>query len=429
MPASNHNKCIFDNAPDLQPNMSPVVGDEKDYVIRRVSAIYGLRNARHFPGANPVSIEKADLPQLAGRTFFAGLKTDGCRYALLMYMYHNEPRAVMINRAMCMWETEMWAPITYFESETLLDGELTWERLGSGLRQLYLIFDAVRIRTSYLEIPYRERLNAVHRHLLSDLPAGLSCDSEEVSQLILDEDKIFLASADMRMSPKGFVGLESVAQLWNSRHQTLHQNDGVILIADEPVHTGTDRSTFKWKPAESISLDVLVTGESCVPKARHRGTLIALTELKVDGALYSVHLETGKMEELNRFRAPQGEQGQGAVVECICRVEGNKLTLLPTRRRADKVQPNEISTAVATLRNVLEDIKVTDLCVSTSEGADCTENRPGSDSTSTVHAQSDSSAAGGDAAEHPDSLCPRRRSRRIRGASAEEGAPPAKRNL
>ena len=453
-PPHRRELCVFSDAPELEPNMSAVEGPEREHVIRRVGALYGLKHThRHFPAGNPVSIETADFARLSGNVYFAGLKTDGCRYLLFLHMYEGEPRAVMINRAMRVWEAEVWAPLSYFEQETLLDGELTWERIGQGLRQLYLVFDAVQIRTSLRHQLYRERLHAVHRHLLSDLPAGLSCDSDRVNELIMDEDKIFLASTDMRMSPKGFVEVEQLRELWGNRSQVAHRNDGLILVANEPLQCGTDRSCFKWKPPEGISLDVVVERGDRVPRIRDRNRLVAFQSVRVNGRTYAVKLEDNPLLEFARCGQRGGPAAGGRMVlECLCRCEEHTVVLFPVKQRTDKTSANDLGTATATLRNVLEAIDIETLwraAVRGRPGGDAvagsprarlaapgrpekkrsqSDSEPAAPRPEDVRASGNGSEDGGAAAdakaEHPRRVSPRRRSARLRGGPAEEAPAP-----
>jgi hypothetical protein len=348
---------LFSDTPELQPSRSIITGAEKDYALCRMMTLYGLRGRVQFPGANPVSIEWSDMPRLNQCTFFAGLKTDGCRYLLLLHVYEGEPRAVMINRALICWEVEVWAPYSYFENETLLDGELTWERVSNGLRQLYLVFDAVHIRESLREKPFMERLNRVHRHILSNLPAGLTQDSSDVEQLIVDEDKMFLASTEMRMSPKGFVAIDQLLSLWEARGSVAHRNDGLVLVSDRPLQTGTDRWIFKWKPVESITVDVEYVVSSRRVRVRERGKDVALSHVTLEGARRSVHIEENQLLDFARHGATDGTR----VLECLCRLEAKTVTLLPVRHRTDKTRANEMSTVVATMRNVLQSITAADI--------------------------------------------------------------------
>ena len=94
----------------------------------------------HFPGANPMSIEKSDFPRLSEEDYLVALKTDGVRHLLLLTTKPNsaEPIAIMIDRTKRMYEIEIWANEDFFEHGSLYDGELVWEQNVL----VYVVFDA-----------------------------------------------------------------------------------------------------------------------------------------------------------------------------------------------------------------------------------------------------------------------------------------------
>lgn len=371
--APHHELCVFRDAPDLIPSRTIVEGEEKRRVISRLNALYGIHTSRlttfRFPGSNPASIGKADLEALRERPYLVGLKTDGVRYILLLTMDRGEPRAIMVDRKMSMYEIEVWAPISFFESETVLDGELCWERVrGGGLQMIFLVFDTARIRESLLHSPFSHRLEQIHRHMLSDVPAGVTMDSSVLERLVLEEDKLFVASADMRIAPKKFVPPPLARQLWEGRGLSLHKNDGLILVdADSEVQkTGTDRRCFKWKPASDISVDVLVDAQRRV-YAFDGGDLVRLEKVRsrplriAENDIFVIH-EPRKdvVYECSIAIAPadgfaDGSNGGGVSSQEV-------ITLFPIRIRNDKTTPNDIKTISLTVDNVEENIQAEEIC-------------------------------------------------------------------
>lgn len=346
--------CVFSNLPPLKPAGALITSPrERALISKRLSELYGAP-LRGFPGSQPVSIEGGDIPRLREHTFMVGLKTDGVRFLLLLLMMDAEPRAIMINRKMEMHEIEsVWAPLSYFEEGggTLLDGELVWEQQpGNELSQLFLIFDIVAARGRLTHLTFSERLTRVHRHVLSELPARMSPEDANVEALLEDEDKMYLSAHNLRMAPKRFVPFAAASELWAQRRLCVWKNDGLIFMRDDAsLQTGTDRTAYKWKPVNSISVDVLTNSNHEVVVRQH-GEPRLLKSVDVFGVRRRVLLEdTGLLRCIGPTEC---------VLECTCAVDDETVTFTPIKCRADKVAANDLHTVVKTLENVIEAIDV-----------------------------------------------------------------------
>lgn len=360
--------CLLADTPELVPSNSPITDDnEHAHVLSRIAALSGRREGV-FPGSNPVSIERSMLHLLRRKPFYAGLKTDGIRFLLLLTMWKGEHRGIMINRALAAFEVEIWGNESFFEQEVLLDGELCWEHSDGGLRLLYLVFDAIHIRSPFRHLAYNERLSRVHKYVLGALPPGI--DSNAMDQIIMDEDRIFMASANGRMMPKGFVDMSRVQHLWEQRGNSSHNNDGIIMVADVPLTGGgTDWWTLKWKPASCISIDLLYrTDAPGGAYATDGGQEVCFDRIDVDGERFAVTLERNQL-----LQYMDNSGGSMAVLECICEVAPGHVQLYPVRERRDKPRPNNLSTIRATIRNVIENILVPELAVETAPASDSTD--------------------------------------------------------
>lgn len=369
--------CVFTDRPQLQPSTSRITdAAEKAAVMRRLAYLYGARSIKTFPGAHPVSIEGSDLPTLRTRPFLCSLKSDGVRYLLLLMYLQNEPRAIFINRNLDMFEVECWAPESYYtvEGGTLLDGELVWEQMGGKLMQLFLVFDLIAARERLYMRTFSERLTRIHRHVLSELPAGVTPTSPDVDTLIIDEDRIYLNAHNVRMAPKRFVPLADGMAMWHARSTCTHRNDGLILVGDTPVHSGTDRSQLKWKPLGSITVD-LRTNEDGAVMVQQRGQLTRITSIKLG--------ERERRVSVARNVLMQCIGTTDVVLECTCEIRDDEVVFHPTTTRLDKPTANELYTVVKTLENVLEGLTAeqlfapaSDCEVSTSRDATPSEGEP-----------------------------------------------------
>ena len=128
----------------LQPSQAILEDeDEKKYYWDVVLQYWKLPAIfKHFPGPNPVSLERNDFDRLKNEDFLAALKTDGVRYLLVLTTKPNstEPISLMIDRALNMYEIEIWANEEYFYNGCLLDGELVW---STSEELQFIIFDVV----------------------------------------------------------------------------------------------------------------------------------------------------------------------------------------------------------------------------------------------------------------------------------------------
>jgi hypothetical protein len=344
---------VFSNLPALKPAGALITDTrEKKLITRRLADMYGRRTLHSFPGSQPMSIESSDIDTLHTSQFMVALKTDGIRFLLLMMMLEGEPRAIMINRRMEMHEIEsIWAPLSYFEDDggTLLDGELVWEqRPGNQLSQLFLIFDIVAAREPLRHLNFSERLTRIHRHVLSELPARMSPHDDNVETLLEDEDKIYLSAHNMRMAPKKFVPFDVASDLWAQRTLSMWKNDGLIFMRDDAtLQSGTDRTAFKWKPVNSISVDILTNSAQNVV-VHKKGVPFTLTQITLFGVTRRVLLENN---ELLECIGPTDR-----VLECTCAVDDETVTFKPIKCRTDKTVSNDHFTVAKTLENVIEAI-------------------------------------------------------------------------
>lgn len=306
----------------------------------------------HFPGANPMSIEKSDFTRLSEDDYLVALKTDGVRHLLMLTTKPNsaEPIAIMIDRTKRMYEIEIWANEDFFENGSLYDGELVWEQNVL----VYIVFDVMHtkgVRCTHLS--YRERIQILHNTILC---VSEHHDEDSLEQMISEECK-FLArnnSRDLRIMPKTCVSKAEVAKLWGEIELSRHRNDGLIFTLNAAaVDTGTSSSILKWKPKHSIdvSFELIDNDWNMSANMNNSGDTVPLSSACGD---LSVHLAESKLLDAIRMRQP-------CVVECVLEIEGDQLILIPERERTDKNAANTVKTIEATIRNVRENLCIADL--------------------------------------------------------------------
>ena len=149
----------------IVPSCTQVVDPgEKAFFFGRLLSVWGYRKQiGHFPGCNPVPVDRETLHNLATHDYVVAYKTDGVRHMLLLTTRPDGvPVALMIDRALIMYEVEVWGNKHFFTGGTLLDGELTWD--GPEERALaFLVFDVVAVSGERCTArPFGDRLQIIH---------------------------------------------------------------------------------------------------------------------------------------------------------------------------------------------------------------------------------------------------------------------------
>lgn len=354
--------CIFHEAKELVPSMSFI--EDKDEIFHYNSIINNSFDAPSnftFPGANPVSLSRQNIKTIYEKDYLAALKTDGVRYILIMTMYKNNPKAIMVNRALKFFEVEVWADIDFFEQETVLDGELVWERKCDSLNLLYLVFDAIKIEgKSCKNFTFSERVNKFHS-LIANISSNDSL--EVIEQKVLDEKSIVFVNNmhNMKILPKKFVSMTHLEAIWEDRNRLAHRNDGIIFTENvKGIKIGTDYTSYKWKPENTI--DVAYNFKSKMIEVRNNKEIVPFTKIILDKkSILSVHFYENKLIQCLFETLHDHDKTQ--IIECLCKVdnESNCLVLFPVKNREDRTSPNDIKIITATIKNIQESITVEEI--------------------------------------------------------------------
>lgn len=338
----------------LVPSSSEINDEtEKSYYWHVVLKYWRLpSHIHHFPGANPISIEKTDFHRLETDDFLAALKTDGVRHLLLMTTKpnSNDPISIMIDRTKKMYEVEVWANEDFFQSGSLYDGELVWEQ-GSIV---FIVFDVILAKgVCCTHLSYRERMQILHNTILC---VSDSHSDNSIESMLSEECKFLARNNDNQLAimPKKCVPKARLRTLWSDRAHTKHRNDGIIFTLNSaPVETGTAASILKWKPSHSIDLlfELADSSWDVYANANNSNKLV-----RVENACsgWSVQVASSKLLDAIRTRQP-------CIIECIVQIEEQTLRLVPERERTDKTAPNTVKTVEATIRNACENISCEDL--------------------------------------------------------------------
>jgi ankyrin repeat protein len=230
---------VLSHSGELRPSDSEVPAGTSEHsgLVAEAMRLCGRQGgALRFPGGQPHSMLRSELPVLGSGRYMAALKSDGVRHMLLLTRQAGEPVAVMLDRALRMFEVEVWANDCFFDG-SLFDGELIWQYTARRQpRLVFLVFDLLAAcGASCLHEPYSARVARAHALVLPELPPDLPASGRE--QFVADENRVHLInnSHGLQVRPKRVLPAEHVADVWADRACTGHVNDGLIFTPDGHV--------------------------------------------------------------------------------------------------------------------------------------------------------------------------------------------------
>lgn len=329
----------------LVPSQSPIDdAHTKSSLYTDMCDAWGLepRDPSHNPCPMAVTLEAHHLELHEARNYLVVPKTDGIRYLLLLTVTEQKPHAVMIGRDMRMYEVEVWAPLSFFERRTLLDGELAWTREGT---MSYFAFDAMMIDgIRIVKKSLVERLHAVRQALElteghQDALTNYSLTMEDGCVDFVVEEKKIVATPNnnyaLCLVPKAMLSVEDWAtgEQWSVRGEPSTASDGLVFTPMHlPVFVNTHASMFKWKPMEQLTVDFL-----CRSNVLH---LVKNGEVAEIDSILDVPLVLSESDI------------DDGVFECTLTLAAGTIRATPDRRRTDKRRPNSVATAEATVRSI-----------------------------------------------------------------------------
>lgn len=278
----------------------------KERLMRQVRVWWGLGpNTTHFPGPQPVSIERKDLSKIKQDDYWVCVKSDGLRFLLVLVRIDGLNYSVLINRKQDMYVLRMTTVGSAFDG-TVLDGEL----VNDGRE--FVVYDATIVcGESVVEAPHSVRL--------------------ERSMRVVD----FIRDADLHVKTKLFYPVRDMREYVQWVTPTItHGIDGYIFTPEfSRVCSGTHFGMFKWKEQYKNTVDFHVDPRGRASVSRGRG-LCPLPNVRV---------------------ALQPGTKLPAIVECRF-VGPNRWEAVLVR--TDKTYPNNELTYTKTLLNIRENIQL-----------------------------------------------------------------------
>jgi hypothetical protein len=336
--------------------------EEQQYYVAQLLSIWGYRkHINHFPGCNPVPVDRETLHHLGMHEYVVAYKTDGVRYMLLLTLRPDgAPIALMIDRALIMYEIEVWGNEHFFTKGTLLDGELTWDSLEER-SLVYLVFDLIAAGGErYVHHSFADRLQVIHNTIFRVWNRSI-----DIQQCVSEENRIVcqqVAPVPIQFLPKHIVHAANVDDLWRRRRESPYRMDGLLFTRkDAKVSSGSSLTMLKWKTDATI--DLACSGGDSVNalfmNSDSRPDLVPLLHL----THCSFTLVANKITQHASTPQPSGV--------CIIEYSVNAtraapdatvaVTLVPVRERLDKNSPNSVKTVDKTIRGTLDVVTFAEL--------------------------------------------------------------------
>lgn len=291
----------------------------------------------HFPGSQPVSLDRAHLQLLRQRYYYATWKADGTRYMMLI----TRDGCYLIDRKFNFRRVQLrfpkrGVPQGSFESHhlTLLDGEMiidTVPETGEQKRR-YLVYDLMMLnQQSQIKLPFNERWKLIEKEIIEPRTHDIKTNA-----LYCYDMEAF------RVRRKDFWMLSAVGKVLKDFIPRLsHEADGLIFQGwDDPYVPRTHDGLLKWKYAHMNSVDFLF-------------------EVGDENRQSMYLIDKGKKRKLEGARVNFADDEDpssfsGKIIECSWNVD--ERTWQYMRVRTDKPTPNGWNTYLKVMRSIEDNI-------------------------------------------------------------------------
>lgn len=285
----------------------------EDVVINFLHWSWGVKRGGFFPGPQPISIERRHFPILTKSPYVVCEKTDGTRFCMVCLLFEQKDRVVcLINRALKIFVVKVGVARPCF-SGTVMDGELVGDK--------FIIYDTVLLNGESV--------------LKSDLPTRLSAVNRFVSGIIKTK------TDNLKVRTKEFYPLNEIVKFQKEVLPKLdYRTDGFIFTpVNEPLRVGTHETMFKWKPRDLNTVDFQFKskGDRWDMLIQERGKLF-----------FETYISKKSLENL--------DIQEDDIMEC--KYDG--FQWYPVLKRTDKTHPNNRRTFYNTIKNINEDIQLSE---------------------------------------------------------------------
>lgn len=315
------------------------------------------KDKQYFPGPQPVSLERRDLPRLLSSSYVACVKSDGMRFFLLV---HNGI-SYMIDRAFKFYVVQQSFRPEYLKPDhttVLFDGELV-KNIHSQWQ--YIVHDCICVNG--YDISSKTFTERYHE-------AELVIDN----MYLINDNVVTLSFPIVTKQFFPLKRLDLISKLIQE-HKVDHHIDGIIFTpVDKRIGTGTQYDLFKWKPRHLHTFDFkIVTYQDSLPykgedmnefikqHGRPPGRVAAYVNSGGIHDLYAT-IPPGDFAEtifFDKLREHCPTFTNNNIVEC--EYDATDDMFIPIKVRNDKTHPNSVFTVKKTKNNILENITIEEL--------------------------------------------------------------------
>ena len=293
-----------------------------NYILKQLNYNYNFKNRGldTYPAAQPVSIEKKDIPKLTQYNYNIGLKLDGVRYLLCLIRDNfNNNCSIFINRSLEFYIVDLKLNNDdLYINKSILDGELC--------NNEFIIHDSVLINGIKIR-------NMNHDDRLSNVNDNLNT---------ITNNNIIIIKV------KQFYKYINFNEFIENEYNTNKNNDGIIFMPNNlNVMSGTQYSLFKWKPFDKHTFDFLIreNNNNLEAYVYHLKEITLFAKIDYSDVNGKIFIDTCK--SLNNYK-------HECIVECYFKEDN----FVPFLIRTDKHHSNSLRTIERTLFNINENISL-----------------------------------------------------------------------
>jgi hypothetical protein len=329
--------------------------ESKRGILRTVAKLWGVNGVlTHNPSPNPISLNRENILLLKKNRYVVSEKSDGVRYLLVLGKLgdNNNLFSAMIDRALTIYQVQIFAPSSYFNGGgSLFDGELVWNNAKQCLN--FLVFDVVSIsgepvgRKQFLD---RYKVLNTAFPSMDDFRKNNGGTIKKAREFSVSCKKIVCIPhpdhPPVFMVKKPCVMLHSLASLSRSMSTLTHDSDGFIFTPiDCPVLKNKHTTMFKWKRKPTI--DVQINSDKNI-MCMDDGCTVKLSDALPEWDFTLCNLCCS----------------DDTIIEVDIQIkDANSVFLLFHRIRTDKKEPNDKRTISSTLKDIQENITMAELLV------------------------------------------------------------------
>ncbi|XP_020524223.1 mRNA-capping enzyme isoform X2 [Amborella trichopoda] len=292
----------------------------------------------HFPGSQPVSLDRSNLQLLRQRYYYATWKADGTRYMMLITL----DGCYLIDRKFCFRRVQLrfprrssnQGPSDKTHHLTLLDGEMiidTVPETGEQKRR-YLVYDMMLLNgVSVTKLPFCERWKLIEKEVVEPRNSDVSNNHSYRYDM-----------EPFRVRRKDFWMLSAVIKVLRDFIPKLsHEADGLIFQGwDDAYVFRTHKGLLKWKFPDMNSVDFLFE----VGEENHQ--TLYLLDRKNRRQLQGAYVVFKGGEDPSEFN--------GKIMECSWNAQEEHWEYM--RIRTDKETPNAWNTYTKVMQSIQDNI-------------------------------------------------------------------------